>query len=141
MDSVPEITLLYDGGCPLCSKEIEFLKRRDGRSGRVAFDDIWDRSFDASLYGLEREVLMARMHGVLADGSVVEGLEVFRRAYRAVGLGWLLAPTGWIGLRRIADWAYRVFARYRLKLRCRDGCEIGQHRPELMDESKASTQP
>jgi predicted DCC family thiol-disulfide oxidoreductase YuxK len=76
---------------------------------------------------------------VLADGSVVEGLEVFRRAYRAVGLGWLLAPTGWIGLRRIADWAYGVFARYRLQRRCAEGCEIGQNRPELMDESEPST--
>jgi predicted DCC family thiol-disulfide oxidoreductase YuxK len=139
VDSVPEITLLYDGGCPLCSKEIEYLKRRAGRSGRIGFDDIWGPSFDASLYGLKPEVLMARMHGVLADGTVVEGLEVFRRAYRAVGLGWLLAPTGWIGLRRIADWAYGVFARYRLQRRCAEGCEIGQNRPELMDESEPST--
>jgi predicted DCC family thiol-disulfide oxidoreductase YuxK len=47
---------------------------------------------------------------------VVEGVEVFRRAYAAVGLGWLLAPTRWPGLRRASDAAYRWFARNRLRL-------------------------
>ena len=59
---------------------------------------------------------MARIHGVLADGTVIEGMEVFRRAYGAVGLGWLLAPTAWPGLRALADAGYRWFARNRLRL-------------------------
>ena len=41
-------------------------------------------------------------------------VEVFRRAYGAVGWGWLVAPTTWPLLRGIADAAYRVFARNRL---------------------------
>ena len=36
-------------------------------------------------------------------------------ALAAVGLGWLLAPTRWPGLRRLSDAAYRVFARNRLR--------------------------
>jgi len=59
---------------------------------------------------------MARIHGVLSDGSVVEGMEVFRRAYAAVDLGWLLAPTRWPIIRPLADAAYRWFARNRLRL-------------------------
>jgi predicted DCC family thiol-disulfide oxidoreductase YuxK len=58
---------------------------------------------------------MARIHGVLPDGTAIEGVEVFRRAYAAVGLGWLMAPTRWPGLRRLADLAYRIFARNRLR--------------------------
>jgi len=60
--------------------------------------------------------LMARIHAVLPDGSLVEGVEVFRRAYTAVGLGWTLAWTAWPGLRPLADAGYRWFARNRLRL-------------------------
>ena len=70
---------------------------------------------------------MDRIHGVLPNGTIVEGLEVFRRAYEAVGIGWLMAPTRWPGLRRLADAAYRTFARNRLRLTGRaSGCETGR---------------
>jgi predicted DCC family thiol-disulfide oxidoreductase YuxK len=109
------IRVLYDGDCPLCSREIRFLERRDRGRGRLEFEDIADRRFDAGAYGLEARDLMARIHGVLPDGTLVEGVEVFRQAYAAVGLGWLVAPTRWPGLRRLADLAYRTFARNRLR--------------------------
>ena len=48
-----------------------------------------------------------------------------RRLYAAAGLGWLLAPTAWPGLRRLADWAYALFARNRLALTGRSGCTAG----------------
>jgi predicted DCC family thiol-disulfide oxidoreductase YuxK len=110
-----QIEVLYDGECPLCSREVAFLERRDRGRGRIRFRDIAEPGFDPTVFGLDARRVMARIHGVLPDGTVVEGVEVFRRAYAAVGLGWLLAPTRWPGLRRLADWAYRVFARNRLR--------------------------
>lgn len=110
-----QIRVLYDGECPLCSREIRFLERRDGGRKRIQLEDISRPDFDPATYGLDARQVMARIHGVLPDGSVVEGVEVFRRAYAAVGLGWLLAPTRWPGLRWMADLAYRVFARNRLR--------------------------
>jgi predicted DCC family thiol-disulfide oxidoreductase YuxK len=72
------------------------------------------------------EQLMARIHAVLPNGELVEGVEVFRQAYAAVGLGWLMAPTRWPGLRRVADLAYRVFATNRLRWTGRESaCETG----------------
>jgi predicted DCC family thiol-disulfide oxidoreductase YuxK len=109
------IKVLYDGECPLCLREIRFLRGRD-RDGRIAFEDIARPDFDPTVYGLDRATLMARIHGVLPDGSVIEGVEVFRQLYAQVGLGWLLAPTRWPGLRPIFDAAYRAFARNRLRL-------------------------
>ena len=44
------------------------------------------------------------------------GRAVVRQAYRAVGLGWILAPTGWPVLRPVFDWLYLGFARYRVRL-------------------------
>jgi predicted DCC family thiol-disulfide oxidoreductase YuxK len=112
----PEITFLHDGDCPLCAREVAMLRRLDKGRGRLAFDDIAAPGFDASRYDTTQHTLMARIHGVLPDGSLIEGVEVFRRAYAAVGLGWLIAPTRWPLLRPLADAAYRWFARYRLRL-------------------------
>lgn len=121
------IRVLYDGDCPLCSREIRFLERRDRGRGRIQLEDIAESSFDASTYGLEAGDLMACIHGVLPDGTLVEGVEVFRRAYAAVGLGWLVAPTRWPGLRGLADLAYRIFARNRLQWTGRaTSCDEGQ---------------
>jgi len=107
--------LLYDGACPLCLREVHFLQRRN-RAGRLAFQDITAPGFDAAAYGATQEELMAVMHGVFPDGRVVRRVAAFREAYRAVGLGWLLAPTGWPGLSWIADRAYGVFARNRIRI-------------------------
>jgi predicted DCC family thiol-disulfide oxidoreductase YuxK len=57
---------------------------------------------------------MGVMHGVFPDGRIVRKVEAFRQAYRAVGLGWLLAPTGWPLLRQVFDGLYELFARYRV---------------------------
>jgi predicted DCC family thiol-disulfide oxidoreductase YuxK len=119
-----ELRLLYDGDCPLCSREVALLRRLD-RLGRIDFEDIAASGFDPSRYGLDRRAVMARIHAVLPDGRVIEGVEVFRRAYGAVGLGWLLAPSRWPGFRRLFDAAYRSFARNRLRWTGRSACEAG----------------
>jgi predicted DCC family thiol-disulfide oxidoreductase YuxK len=121
------IKVLYDGDCPLCTREISFLSRRDRGAGLIQFEDIASGIFDPAKYGLDHQVVMARIHGVLPDGTVVEGIEVFRRAYDAVGLGWLWAPTRWPFLRPLAERAYQIFARNRLRWTGRDeACDSGQ---------------
>lgn len=109
-----DIKVLFDGECPLCRREIAFLEGRN-RRGRLALEDIAAPGFDPSAYGLDAADVMGRINGVLPDGRVVEGMEVFRRAYAAVGLGWLLAPSRLPGLGRMYDAGYRVFARNRLR--------------------------
>jgi len=122
-----KIKVLYDGDCPLCSREIRFLERRDRGRGAIRFENIAAPSFDPRVHGVELRELMARIHGVLPNGTLVEGVEVFRQAYAAVGLGWLVAPTRWPGLRRLADLAYRVFARNRLRWTGRaSACDAAQ---------------
>ena len=111
----PEIVMLFDGECPLCMREVRMLQRADKGRGRLGFEDIAAPDFDAAVHGTDHETLMARIHGVLPDGTLIEGVEVFRRAYAAAGLGWLVAPTRWPGLRQLSEWAYRVFARNRLR--------------------------
>ncbi len=110
------ITILFDGACPLCKREVRALERLDGGRGRIAFEDIAATGFQPSAYGLDRETVNLRIHARLGNGRVIEGMEVFRQAYAAVGLGWLMAPTGWPLLKPVFDAFYRWFARNRHRL-------------------------
>jgi predicted DCC family thiol-disulfide oxidoreductase YuxK len=114
MDEQP-FKLLYDGKCPICRSEMSFLRRRD-KNGRLQFLDIHAADFDPAAYRRTFDDLMSQIHGVYGDGRVVSGVEVFREAYRRIGLGWLLGPTGWPLLRRFFDAGYRQFARNRLRI-------------------------
>ncbi len=107
--------LLYDGECPLCLREVRWLQRLNRRN-HLAFEDVSIPGFDSSPLGVTHEELLGVIHGVFPDGRIVTKGEVFRQAYRAVGLGWLLAPTGWPGLRWIFDGLYTLFARNRVRL-------------------------
>lgn len=118
------LTILIDGECPLCKREAAWLGRRD-RKGRLAFVDIAAPNFEPGEYGKTQDQLMGAIHAVTAEGEMVTGVEVFRLAYSAIGLGWLLAPTRWPLLRPIADAAYRVFARIRPRLQ-RRSCDTGR---------------
>ncbi|MFN6133120.1 MAG: thiol-disulfide oxidoreductase DCC family protein [Synechococcaceae cyanobacterium] len=115
-DSRPQLTVLYDGGCPLCLREVRLLQRRDGQRGRLAFVDIDAADYDPSRWcGIGYRQAMGRIHAIAADGTVLCDLEVFRRAYQLVDLGWLYAPTCWPLLRPLADAVYGFWARQRLR--------------------------
>lgn len=107
--------LLYDGQCPFCRLEVEWLNHLNSK-GHLAFEDISAPNFNPSQYGVTQEDLMGVLHGVFPDGRLVTRIEAFREAYRALGLGWLVAPTEWLILRWIFDRLYDLFARYRIPL-------------------------
>ncbi len=112
----PQLTILYDGGCPLCLREVSLLRRRDGLRGRLAFVDIDAPDYDPGRFGgISYRQAMGRIHAIAADGSVLRDLEVFRRAYQLVDLGWIYAPTRWSLLRPLTDAVYGFWARQRLR--------------------------
>jgi predicted DCC family thiol-disulfide oxidoreductase YuxK len=117
-----EVEVFYDGACPLCMREIRMLRRRD-HSARIRFTDIAAERFDPSAVGLTWEALMERIHGRLPDGTIIEGVEVFRRLYAAVGFRALATLSRAPGVSQLLQLAYRVFAKNRLRLtgRCVDG--------------------
>lgn len=106
-----QIKIFYDGACPLCSKEMRFLMRKN-KYGKLAFEDTASANFDPKKYGITSDPNRV-IHAVLPDGKIVTGVEVFRRAYCGVGLGWLLAPTAWPLLKPIFDALYLIFAKNR----------------------------
>ncbi|MCR4414772.1 MAG: DUF393 domain-containing protein [Thermoguttaceae bacterium] len=115
MERQSPIRLFYDGQCPFCRREAEWLKRRD-RNGRILWVDINDPVFDPADYGLTGDALRAALHAILPDGRVVRGVDAIQQLYRALGLSWLVAPLSWPGIRWMAGLLYGLFARYRVPI-------------------------
>ena len=111
----PKLTLLYDGACPFCRREIAWMSKKNTK-GQLSFEDITAPSFDPAIYGLTRAAVMEVIHGIDDDGHVIKKVEVFIKAYELLGLGWLVAPLSWPLIRSIANRAYELFARYRVSL-------------------------
>ena len=125
------IEVFFDGDCPLCTKEIAFLRRQDRRH-RIRFTDITAGDFRADSFGLKHSDFMNEIQGRTADGVWITGVEVFRRLYEAVGWGPVVWCTRLPGIRHCLSLGYRVFAKNRLKWTgrsCRaDGCAVGPNR-------------
>ncbi|WP_422931073.1 thiol-disulfide oxidoreductase DCC family protein [Singulisphaera sp. PoT] len=120
-----DVEVFFDADCPLCRREIAWLRKLDRRA-RVRFTNIADPQFDPKSLGISYDRLMDQIHARLPDGRWVQGVEVFRRIYSALGFGFIVAPTRWPGISWLLDRAYQVFARNRLRWtgRCTKACEI-----------------
>eukprot|EP00179_Madagascaria_erythrocladioides_P002525 CAMPEP_0198309480 /NCGR_PEP_ID=MMETSP1450-20131203/1875_1 /TAXON_ID=753684 ORGANISM="Madagascaria erythrocladiodes, Strain CCMP3234" /NCGR_SAMPLE_ID=MMETSP1450 /ASSEMBLY_ACC=CAM_ASM_001115 /LENGTH=212 /DNA_ID=CAMNT_0044012239 /DNA_START=91 /DNA_END=729 /DNA_ORIENTATION=- len=135
-----EIQLLYDSACPLCMREVNFLVRKDAGRGKVDFVDIAELSYDpANHAGIDFETAMGKIHAVLPDGGVVVGVEVFRRVYEALGMGWVYAATRWPVVGPTVDKVYDVWADMRLRLTGRsDLAKLVAEREAALANAKCS---
>ena len=111
------IKLLYDGACPLCVREVNFLQRKDSDRGLINLVDIAaDDYAPKDNAGIDFETAMGRIHAILPNGEIIQGVEVFRQTYDILGIGWIYAITklpvfGWL-----AETLYDLWADYRLWL-------------------------
>lgn len=80
------LTVLYDGDCPLCSREIAWYRQKPANEPIrwVNLRDPAARLPD----GIERKAALARFHVVHANGAVATGAAGFLRLWRVYpGLG------------------------------------------------------
>lgn len=131
-----QIELLYDSDCPLCMREVNFLQRKDAGRGLVSFVDIADLNYDPDLHGgIDYRTAMGRIHALLADGSVIQGVEVFRRVYKVLGMGWVYAATKWPVVGPLVDTLYDLWAAKRLAMTGRpDLAEILRDRQQKRED-------
>jgi predicted DCC family thiol-disulfide oxidoreductase YuxK len=112
MNDGNKLLLLYDGQCRFCRRKIRMLRRIDPHN-RLTFCDL-RKELPADIpLNLPLKELEKQIHAVFPDGTVAAGMEAVRAVFRQIGLGWLIAPTGWPGLRFIFDAVYRFIARNR----------------------------
>jgi predicted DCC family thiol-disulfide oxidoreductase YuxK len=76
------LSVLYDGGCPLCRREIGWYR---GKAAAEAIDwiDVSDPAATALPAGIAREAALKRFHVVKPDGSVASGAAAFLRVWQA----------------------------------------------------------
>lgn len=135
-----KIKLLYDGECPLCVREVNFLTRKDAGRGIIKFVDIASLDYDPQDNGgIDFATAMGVIHGVLPDGTILRNVEVFRQVYEQLGLGWVYAITKIKFIGAIADWLYGIWADRRLQLTGRPAIEqiIAERQQKLASSSSS----
>ena len=120
-------TVLYNGDCPICAREIAAYRRRADRLGApLAFEDL--NHTDLTPWGVDAEAARRRLH-VRADGRVLSGLPAFVALWRRLpGMGWLATVVSLPGVRPLAGALYeRVLAPalHALDRRRRRSCAAG----------------
>ena len=119
-----KLTIFFDGECPLCKKEVDFLQSRN-QDGYLNFIDINSEDFSLDLkYGITYKQAMERIHALKSDGSLIKDIEVFQEAYNLIGLGWIYAPTKLPVFDKLFGFIYLLWAKYRLKITFRPSLEI-----------------
>ncbi|MFW7526444.1 thiol-disulfide oxidoreductase DCC family protein [Vibrio ostreicida] len=123
-----DLTVFYDGTCPLCVREMQHLAGYDQKQ-RLQLIDIHSDAFQ-HYPAIDATLASTILHGLDKDGQIVLGLDVTYMAWKLVGKGWLYAPLRWKGIRPIADWCYLRFAnnRYAISglLTGKRQCQSGQ---------------
>lgn len=113
--------VFYDGGCPLCRREIEHYKRRRG-ADRIEWLDIDAEPQRLGAYGLDQETAMARFHVLDADGRWQTGAWGFVALWSQLpAYRWLARSLSALKLVPLLDRGYRAFAARRLARRCNAG--------------------
>ena len=118
-ESPEKLKVLFDGGCPLCRREIAHVRglaQRQGDSG-LCFVDISAGAGDATEFAADRATLMARFHVERADGSRLDGARAFVAMWsRLPGWRWLARLARLPGVLFLLEWAYSGFLRLRPSL-------------------------
>ena len=130
------LTVWYDGACPLCSREMRFMKRLDSKR-RLRFCDFSAPGDEVAACGIPLSELSAVLHAQWEDGTVIRVLDVFRAIWQAVGLGFLARMSRLPVIDPLLVKVYAWFARNRLWLTGRKVCPGDQCRNESADKTRS----
>lgn len=111
--TVPEITVLYDGACPVCSREVD-MYRRARRGYAVRWIDATATDPASVVPGLDRTSALSSLYAVTQDGRVLNGVASFRAVWAALpGFRWLSRASARPAVSRWLDSAYARFLAWR----------------------------
>lgn len=116
------VTVFFDGGCPLCRREIDHYRRLNGAE-HLDWHDIHADPDGLAAAGIPWQQAMERLHVRDRAGTLRTGAHAFVALWRELpGYRWLARTVSVIpGFVWIMDRIYTVFARWRWRQRCRDG--------------------
>ena len=118
-----KLIFLFDGGCPLCLRETNFLKSKD-ELNKIDFVDINNVNYNPILFkDISYAAAMSNLHGILENGNIIKGLDVLAYSYELIGLGWVYYPLKIEFLAPVLRLFYKFWAKYRLKITGRSNIE------------------
>ena len=118
-----KLIFLFDGGCPLCVRETNFLKSKD-ELNKIDFVDINNVDYNPILFkDISYAEAMSNLHGILENGNIIKGLDVLAYSYELIGLGWVYYPLKIEFLAPVLRLFYKYWAKYRLKITGRSNIE------------------
>ena len=118
-----KLIFLFDGGCPLCLRETNFLKSKD-ELNKIDFVDINNVNYNPILFkDISYAEAMSNLHGILENGNIIKGLDVLAYSYELIGLGWVYYPLKIKFLAPVLRLFYKYWAKYRLKITGRSNIE------------------
>jgi predicted DCC family thiol-disulfide oxidoreductase YuxK len=104
-----DLTVFFDGSCPLCRSEIGLYRTCAG-ADRVAFVDVAAAEAGNVASCLDKTSALARFHVQTADGQLHSGAAGFAQLWLTLpGWRWLGRITMLPGIRTFAEAAYRGF--------------------------------
>jgi predicted DCC family thiol-disulfide oxidoreductase YuxK len=110
-----QLTIFYDGGCPLCAAEIDHLKKLNSELN-LAFENIYATDFTQRFPHIDKQAADLVLHGQLQSGEMIYGLEVTYQAWAMVGKRHWVAALRWSLFKQCAELGYRFFAKYRHRI-------------------------
>ena len=111
-----KLIFLFDGECPLCRRETNFLKKKDSLNN-IEFVDISKSDFNPKDYqNISYLEAMNNLHGILDGQKIIKGLDVLSYSYDLVGLGWIYYPLKLPYISDILRLFYKLWAKYRLPI-------------------------
>lgn len=105
------LTIFYDGNCPMCTTEMQHLKKNDP-DNLISLVDIHQKYFEVLYPTVNFVDAMRILHGHY-NGQLLLGLEVTHRAWTLVGKGFWVAPLNWPVFKTMSHWLYLAIANYR----------------------------
>jgi predicted DCC family thiol-disulfide oxidoreductase YuxK len=122
-----ELTIFYDGGCPLCVSEMRHLCRLD-IDQKIAVQDIHEKDFSQRFPHVDPVHADLILHGQLANGKMIYALDVTYEAWALVGKRHWVAILRWPLVKQVSHWVYLFFAKHRSRiskiLTGSDRCEV-----------------
>jgi predicted DCC family thiol-disulfide oxidoreductase YuxK len=113
--------MFFDGGCPLCRREVAHYRRLD-RADAVQWLDIAADPAPLQPLGIAPADAMRRLHVLDRDGRLQTGAWAFAAIWEVLPYyRWLARLVRLPGVLSVLDWGYRRFADWRFARRCGDG--------------------
>lgn len=118
--------VFYDGGCPLCRREIAHYRRIDSAE-RLHWVDATNAPEILDRHALTLEQAMAELHVLDCNENWQRGIDAFLVIWQQLpAYRWLAKIVTALGLRQPLAFVYQHFAAWRYRQRCEAGsCTTG----------------